>query len=473
MTRSDLAERKTRSLTFRVGDRRLSVDASKVVEVVRAPRVTRVPHAPPSLLGIANIRGEPVPVIALGQMLGGEWQDRSVGGCIIVYEQGQRIGLMVDEVLQIGSDDSERINDLDARLAAEIRPASDRRQATGVGQGYDARPSEPKVEPIEARKQFLSMTIAGQSFAIALEDVHEVMALDDQFGTASPSENVILGMTDYHGSVLPIAAARSLLGLRSEARQAAAKIVVVEYRGTRVGLAVDSVQTILRLASSQIDAVPTVLKNGQGPAELEAIGRVGDGNSLVAILSTERLFGNQAVHRVATSPGEQEMGGSSTGANGEQFLIFALGSEEYGLPIRCVDEVVRVPATITRVPRAPSFVSGVVNLRGRAVPLIDQRIRFEVTDTNTQARQRAIIVTIDGMNVGFIVDRVSETIAIPAEDLLPAPDISERTSVFDRVARLHADGRMILLVNPKELLTRAEQDVVAAFAETDSEEKAS
>ena len=470
MARSDFSEPKNRNLTFRLGDRRLSMDMSKVVEVVRSPRVTRVPHGPACLLGIANIRGEPVPVVALGRLLGNE-QDRAVGGCIIVYEQGQRIGLMVDEVLQIGSDDSDRIKDLDARLNAEIRPHKANRQVPGVGQRpYDSRLPGQEAEPIDAAKQFLSVKVAGQSCAIALRDVHEVMALSSEFAGIRPSEDVILGMTDYRGSVLPVAATHNLLGLRDEGEREATRVVVVEYQGTRVGLAVDRVETIVRLASSQIDAVPAVLKNAQGPAELEAIGRVGDGHSLVAILSTDRLFGNQAVHRVAVPPGEQEMSGSSTVAKGEQFLIFALGSEEYGLPIRCVDEVVRVPDTVTRVPKAPSFVKGVMNLRGRAVPLIDQRMRFEVTDGNSLARQRAIIVTIDGMYVGFVVDRVSETVEIPAEDLLLAPDISERTSVFDRVARLHADGRMLLLVDPKELLTRAEQDVVAVFAKTDTEE---
>lgn len=472
MARSDLSEPKIRNLAVRVGDRRLSVDAGKVVEIVRAARLTRVPHGPACLLGIANIRGEPVPIIALAHLLGDE--KHRTGGIVIVYEHRQRIGLMVDEVLQIGSDDSDRIQDLDVRLAAEIRPARADTKVTGVGwRPHDFQRAEQAAEPTDTEKQFLSIKVAGQAFAIALGDVHEVMSLDSAFAAAGPSGDIILGMTDYRGSVLPLAAARNLLGLRGEAQRGAERVIVLDYRGARVGLAVDRVQSIVRLASSQIDAVPAVLKHGQGPAELEAIGRLGDGQSLVAILSTERLFGNQAVQSAAMPPEENDMRENSDVAKGEQFLIFALGSEEYGLPIRSVDEVVRVPDTVTRVPKAPGFVKGVINLRGKAVPLIDQRLRFEVADANPLARERAIIVTIDGMSVGFVVDRVSETVDIPPEDLLPAPDISERTSVFDRVARLHTDGRMVLLVDPKELLTRAEQDVVAAFAKTNTKEKAS
>lgn len=456
---------------FRLGSRRLSLDANRVAEVVRATRITRVPHGPDSLLGIANIRGEPVPIVALGRLLGDGQGGRAADGCIIVYERGQRIGLMVDAVLQIVADDSVKISDLDARLAAEIRPASSGRRNAVVGQrSDDVDTSGRYAKPVDAGRAFLSVRIAGQSFAVALKDVHEVVALGAELATTNRPDDVILGMTEYRGTVLPVAAAKNLLGLRSHGERLAARIVIVEFQGTRIGLAVDSVQTIVRLASSQIDTVPAVLKSGQGPAELEAIGRPGDGQSLIAILSTEKLFGNQAVHQVARPAGEEQMTGKTKTEKGEQFLIFALGSEEYGLPIRCVEEIVRVPETVTRVPKAPSFVAGVINLRGKAVPLIDQRMRFEVTDANPLVRPRAVVVTIGETHVGFVVDRVSETVEIAAEDLLETPDISEHTSVFDRVARLRADGRMILLVDPKELLTHAEQDVVAAVARTGSKE---
>lgn len=466
------AQTRTRNLNFRLGGRRHSVDANKVVEVVRAPRLTRVPNGPASLLGIANIRGEPVPVIALGHLLG-EDHSHVGGGCIIVYEQGQRIGLMVDEVLQIGSDDTATIRDLETRLEAQVRPARTNRQVTDLGQRKLAsRSTGQDALQADDGRQFLTVKVAGQDFAIALADVHEVITLDNTFATAGPSGDIILGIIDYRGSVLPVAAAHNLLGLRGQPQCEGGRAVVLDYQGARVGLSVDRILAVVRLASSQIDAVPTILKRGQGPAELQAIGRLGDGHSLVAILSTERLFGNRAVHDAAATSREPEVSENSTMARGEQFLIFALGEEEYGVPIRSVDEVVRVPDTVTRVPKAPRFIKGVMNLRGRAVPLIDQRLRFEVGDTDPIARQRAVIMVIDGIHVGFVVDRVSETLEIPLEDLLPAPDISERTSVFDRVARLGADGRMILLVDPKELLTRAEQDIVTAFAKTDMEEKA-
>ena len=76
----------------------------------------------------------------------------------------------------------------------------------------------------------------------------------------------------------------------------------------------------------------------------------------------------------------------------EQFVLFRLGDETYGLPIAAVVEVVRLPNAVTRVPRAPAFLAGVMNHRGAVVPLIDQSRRFTLP-RGTDERQRRVIIT--------------------------------------------------------------------------------
>jgi purine-binding chemotaxis protein CheW len=149
----------------------------------------------------------------------------------------------------------------------------------------------------------------------------------------------------------------------------------------------------------------------------------------------------------------------------QQFLIFQLGDENYGLPIGSVDEVVRVPSAVTRIPGTPAFVMGVINLRGKAIALIDQRARFD-TPVQATAKARAIIVTLGTLQAGFVVDGVSEVKAVSSAALSAAPEFSsDRTDVFDRIAHIETDGRMILLIDPQQLLSRAERDIVAAIAD--------
>jgi purine-binding chemotaxis protein CheW len=152
----------------------------------------------------------------------------------------------------------------------------------------------------------------------------------------------------------------------------------------------------------------------------------------------------------------------------ETVLVFRLGDEEYGLPIAAVDEIVRLPDTLTRVPRAPGFVHGVMNFRGKALPVIDQRQRFGVAGTS-RGRRRVIVTTLGNRQAGFVVDSVSELLAVPADQVTATPDLAaEGDLLFDRVVTLAVDGRMILLVDPQQLLNRAERDLLAALETPDA-----
>jgi purine-binding chemotaxis protein CheW len=147
----------------------------------------------------------------------------------------------------------------------------------------------------------------------------------------------------------------------------------------------------------------------------------------------------------------------------EQFVVIRLGDEFYGLPILSVDEVVRRPNALTRVPHAPAFVEGVMNLRGTIVPVIDQRQRFVIGGDKARTL-RIVIVTIDGLRAGFVVDAVSEVLSIPTAEISITPELTaDGAEIFDRVANIEREGRMILLIDPKALLNRAERDVLAAI----------
>ncbi|MFC7690916.1 chemotaxis protein CheW [Paeniroseomonas aquatica] len=106
-----------------------------------------------------------------------------------------------------------------------------------------------------------------------------------------------------------------------------------------------------------------------------------------------------------------------------------------------------------------------MTLRGRVVPVIDQRRRFEVAG-QAGGRGRIIVVTVDGLQAGFAVDAASELRRIAAAEIAPVPALGDEAGgqVFDRVATLAGDGRMVLLIEPRALLDRAERDLLAGIA---------
>jgi purine-binding chemotaxis protein CheW len=100
----------------------------------------------------------------------------------------------------------------------------------------------------------------------------------------------------------------------------------------------------------------------------------------VALLSPDRLFRSELMRRVLAEQGgaieDQASQFSEPMMADEQFVIFRLGNQEYGLPIGAVDQIARPPDHITRLPKAPAFIDGVINLRGLVVPIVDLRRRF-------------------------------------------------------------------------------------------------
>ncbi len=453
-----------RRLLFRVGQERHEIDADRVLEVVRTGHITRVPNGPPALKGIANLRGRPIPVLSMERILSGRDSSSSHDGTIIVYDHGGAVGLLVDDVLKLTQDAAaaplEALSGLlDAAFKTTRRASVGR---TGSVERNASSQARVTLNPI------LSFCVAGQLYGMRLEHVREVAIMPDEVAVLANGQEAVIGFMSLRDTVLPLVSLASLMGLeiiRSSVENT--RIAVVEYEGDLIGVVVDEMDVIYRLPDQAIDAVPAVLQRGRGDGQIAAIGRIAHSGRLISILSPEKLFGHDEVaSAIGQKTGATQLETTPEADDAvEQFLIFQLGEENYGLPIASVDEVIRVPADVTRMPGAPAFVIGVINLRGRAVTLIDQRNRFDSPALAQTAAARAIVVTIGKLQAGFVVDAVSEVKALPAAALSAAPEFaSEQTDVFDRIAHIEADGRMVLLVDPKELLTKAERDVVAALA---------
>jgi purine-binding chemotaxis protein CheW len=146
------------------------------------------------------------------------------------------------------------------------------------------------------------------------------------------------------------------------------------------------------------------------------------------------------------------------------FLIFRLGDDEFGLPIDVVDEVTRMPTQITKVPNTPAFLEGVFNLRGQVVPVVDQRLRFGMTRLEDGSRRRLIVVRTAHHRAGLIVDGVSEVMRADADAIAEAPNLTgEVTRLVNSIINLEKAGRIVLILDPAELLTRAEHGLLDAF----------
>lgn len=140
-----------------------------------------------------------------------------------------------------------------------------------------------------------------------------------------------------------------------------------------------------------------------------------------------------------------------------QLVIFTLAKEEYGLPITKVQEINRL-VPITKLPQTPDFMEGVINLRGRVIPVIDLRKRFQLAAAGNSEDTRIIIVDVDGQTLGIVVDAVTEVVRLTADSVEPPPPAFVLDSQYIHgIGKL--DGRLLILLNIDKVLTS--QEVIA------------
>lgn len=148
-----------------------------------------------------------------------------------------------------------------------------------------------------------------------------------------------------------------------------------------------------------------------------------------------------------------------------QLVSFVIQNEEFGVDILKVQEIIR-PMDITRVPNAPAFVEGVINLRGRIVPIVDLRARFGLPPREQDKDTRIVVVELHEQVTGFMMDAVKEVIRVDKAVIEPPPElaIGVDTDYLKGVAKL--DDRLLILLDLEEVLSDDELHAVAAAAGT-------
>ncbi len=138
-----------------------------------------------------------------------------------------------------------------------------------------------------------------------------------------------------------------------------------------------------------------------------------------------------------------------------QVVGFRIGDETYGVRISVVREIVRVPE-ITAVPNAPDHIEGVINLRGKIIPVMDLRKRFGIKNVEPNKKNRILVVELESKMVGLIVNSASEVLKIPPSDIeMPNTMFPEgELSYVTGVGKLH--GRLVILLDIGKLLERGE-----------------
>ncbi len=143
-------------------------------------------------------------------------------------------------------------------------------------------------------------------------------------------------------------------------------------------------------------------------------------------------------------------------SNSEQHLVVVrLDREYYGVPIEQVHEIIRMQQ-VTRIPRAPAFVEGVINLRGQVIPVVDLRRRFGLPETDGRGTERIVVVELDGSRVGMVVDAVVEVLRVPEGAVVPPEELLAASEVAFLRGVAKQEETLILLLDLVRVLDPSE-----------------
>ena len=147
-----------------------------------------------------------------------------------------------------------------------------------------------------------------------------------------------------------------------------------------------------------------------------------------------------------------------------QYVIFRLDESEFGVEIGQVLRIVRL-MEVTRVPRAPRFLEGVVNIQGEMVPVVDLKKRFELPWQEYGDKARILVVEVEGQTVGMMVDSVAEIAWIPASAIEPPPEMVAEISGVYLTGLGRLDDQLIIILNLSRVLTTEEVEDLEQMGE--------
>lgn len=321
---------------------------------------------------------------------------------------------------------------------------------------------DDSASALATETQIVAFHLQGEIFAFPMGSVREIirMPATAHLPTAPAS---LMGVANLRGTLLPVVDLSTILFNHPVRITEASRVIVVDA-GILIGMVVDRVDKALTIDAHRIDreAAHATLKDEL----LSGIIKDVAGHAMVMILNVQQVLGHEfnALSHARTRrdlPGAMEMGKESHEVHHEETLrivTFMVEREEYAFPLASVQEIVRVPAEIGHVPKAPPHMLGMMNLRHRLLPMVCLRRLFGFPTVPLNDQNKVIVLTPhgeSGREFGIVTDQVNAVLNVPKSLVEKLPELLDRKgeqAEIDAVCRLDHGARLISVLAPDRLV---------------------
>ncbi len=497
-------------VTFFIDEECFGFDMDVVQEIIWVPDTVPVPLTPSFFLGLANLRGNILPILDLRSILNKEKKEITDASRVIIVNVNQPVGFLVDRVDRVIQVEKEEIEDVEKehekiqteflsevvkhpQNSAKLIQILDAKKIVqkemffekhkGSSETLDISKSHEKKDDEESEEDFfqiISFILKDQEFGFEVFDIKEIVRFPEDVHEVPNVDPAFMGIVSYREEMLPLINLSMLLSLESNYDPDHSRVLVVSIQKDRsfysVGFVVDKVNEILKVSKEEWEEVPELLDAHSTQGEIKAICRLEKGKRIVPVLSVKSLTTHPAVEAAISITKEHkenymEEEYKETTEEEIQLVIFKLQEEEYGIFIEHIQEIILVPEEINVVPQTPDYIEGMINLRGSVLPVIDMRKRFGLPTIERQDSQRIIVLHTKGVRMGFIVDSVVEVLCVDKRDVEEVPKMSsEQAAVLDKVINLKEQNRIILIVNVEKLFGEEEIEEISSLSKEEAED---
>ncbi len=479
-------------VTFSLDGVEFGLDIDRVQEITPRTDITPVPGAPSFVLGVINLRGTIIPVLDSRLRFHLAPQAPTPKTRIIIMNlAGQGTGLQVDAVSEVV-----RLDDLTIRetppLVAGVRSdylagmvtvgtrlitlidldkildSSEFSQRELLLESNTATPAfgsgglENLEEAAVEELPYVTFALGQESFGINLQQVEEIIELPPV--TKVPdAPSYVLGVICLRDQVLPLLDFIQLLRVKDAAEARPREMVILlNFGEAKLGIAVDEIQEIIRLREEEILPPPQTLSETETSKFEGVVVRPDRMVSIIKVLNIIRGDDQAKIAAMGTSLLSKKAEEVQVVSHDLPLVVFRLGAEAFGLRLHEVREIIMV-GMITPVPRAPSFIDGVLNLRGEVMPVIDLRDRFGLERQPATNLSRIVITPIAGVFTGLVVDAVEEVKTVDERKLEDPPRVTAAgaNAYIQKVAK--TDAGVIFILDLQQLLTDVESHQLESF----------
>jgi len=333
----------------------------------------------------------------------------------------------------------------------------------------------------DGAEQYVTFQVADEVFGFPMASVMEIIRLPISVEVPL-TPNALVGLANLRGSVLPILDLRRVLHLDNAEYNDATRVVVSDA-GSPVGLVVDRVSSVMNVGSDRIDRTGKA-QSSLNSEVLDGVIKGGEGEPLIQLLDVKSLISKEFAaiinadekRKLDFSATEQESSVEEEDDDTDLLVSFTVENQEYAFHLLDVEEIVRIPETISRVPRSDNHVLGLIDLRDRLLPLVSLRRMFAMTETPIEEDNRILVVNLkrlDGRrdSVGLVVDDVKEVLRVSKDlwDTVPALlSCDDESNSISSICRLENGKRLVSVLRAESLFDHPV--IQAAMEARDTEE---